>query len=841
MSRRIFLTSAALACLACSSLNASLSHESSYSCGKSASPYRITARHTEANGIGYNLGYTTLEGFFSFLYPRNDVWVPILDLRGHVFNNGKLAANAGIGLRYLSGSRVWGANAFYDYRNTTHQHYNQVSLGLESLGEIWDFRINGYLPVGNKVSSLYSSSFGGFHGNYLYLKRKREFAFKGMNAEVGAHVDQIRNIPFYFAAGPYYLQGQGKTAWGGALRVAVEFYRYLTLEGNTSYDHLFKWIGQGQISLNFPFGGRREVNQGKSGSCSKAMALNARALQRVDRMEIIPVDKKRVRTLAINPATGQPYVFWFVNNTSSSAGTYESPFPTLLLAQNASNPGDVIYVMPGDLTATGMSSGIALKDNQKLWGSSLAHSLTTTAGAVTVPSLSSSTQFADSFPMINLALSPVITNTLGADVITAANNNEISGFFIQNLTGSGINASSLTNLSVTNCIFQGSSSDSGTRYGINLSNAKGSILIDSNMFNQGITGINIVATGIQDTNYTVSNNDASVFTDAPSTTQGNFLIASYVDCANIATLVSGNDFNVDQSVLSMTFDNTTSGARTCPVVIANNSMNYGTGSANGSLLFTLNHFANVDLQVANNLMFSGDTNGVYITQSGNSQLALAMTDNTVYTWTNPLNINMTDSAQLTGFVSGNNLQSDTGTGIDITANVTASIPAFTIQNNQFGSSSGVAAMYFTISDSSTTTFDILSNTLKASEFGVVLVAGETSTMTANVNSNTITVTENYGLQLGTTGSSVGNWNVNGNQIIASGIFYNAPLGAALVTNSGTSTTNLNFSNNMAAPIYPLATSSMGTYQFTNNSGTFKLISYEGNTGALTKTGTITSP
>ncbi len=42
--------------------------------------------------------------------------------------------------------------------------------------------------------------------------------------------------------------------------------------------------------------------------------------------EIIVIDKVRKKTVAIDPATGLPYFFVFVNNTSSSNGTYESPY-----------------------------------------------------------------------------------------------------------------------------------------------------------------------------------------------------------------------------------------------------------------------------------------------------------------------------------------------------------------------------------------------------------------------------------------------------------------------------------------------------------------------------------
>ena len=186
-------------------------------------PMRVTARHIEGNGVGYNQGYTTLEGFFSPVHPW-EFWVPFLDLRGHVFNSGKLAANAGMGIRYLTSSRVYGVNAYYDYRNTHHQHYNQVSAGLETLGKMWDFRINGYLPVGTKTSSFYRTKFEEFKGNSIIISRKRELALKAANAEVGFHLDHFKHVPFYFAAGPYYLTGQGKTSWGGR---GESYYRYL--------------------------------------------------------------------------------------------------------------------------------------------------------------------------------------------------------------------------------------------------------------------------------------------------------------------------------------------------------------------------------------------------------------------------------------------------------------------------------------------------------------------------------------------------------------------------------------------------------------------------------------
>ncbi len=477
-----------------------LSQKTPPSCGNSPRPMRLTLRHIEGEGVGYNQGYTTLEGFFAPLMPWKDHWVPFLDLRGHVFNNGKFAANTGIGMRYLTDTRIWGANVYYDYRNTSHQHYNQISMGFESLGKIWDFRLNGYLPVGNTTSPSYGhAKFKAFKNHHMLITRKYDFAMKGANAEVGAHVNTFKKAPLYFATGPYYLEGQGKAAWGGEFRAAVDIFDYVRLEGNTSYDSIFRWIGQGQISVMISFGGKREIKQTKAGSCSRDLALSQRVLQPVDRNEIIAITKKHKTTKAINPATRQPYFFWFVNNTSHSAGTFESPFPTLVAAQNASSPQDIIYVFPGDGTSAGMNTGLVLKDNQKLFGAATPQTLTTTVGTVTIPPQ------ATTMPIITGSISPVLS---------AANNNEISGihFIVDGQPGfHGIEGINIANISIHNNVLDviGHLNLSPNVSGISL-NCRGTNLIEQNIFNvlasQFDKAVHIVGSKDPNTNYIISKN-----------------------------------------------------------------------------------------------------------------------------------------------------------------------------------------------------------------------------------------------------------------------------------------------------------------------------------------------
>jgi hypothetical protein len=242
-------------------------------CEIETDPFRLTLKHIESKGIGYPIGYTTMGVFYGSTEAWRDPWIPFLDLRGHLFNNGRSAINAGVGIRMIA-SRVWGAYGYYDYRRTFHTHYDQISFGLESLGRIWDFRLGAYIPFGIKV-------------------RKEDVALQTFTAEAAIHVNSFKGAPLYFASGPYYLNNDGISAWGMQLRGFVEMYKHIRLEANISYDHLFKWIGQGQLGILFLFGGKKETREKKNRSCETMNILQQRALQRIDRNEIIPLYRKK--------------------------------------------------------------------------------------------------------------------------------------------------------------------------------------------------------------------------------------------------------------------------------------------------------------------------------------------------------------------------------------------------------------------------------------------------------------------------------------------------------------------------------------------------------------------
>ncbi len=427
-------------------------------CNDQCQSMRISARHIENKGIGYNTGYTTLEAFLAA--PTDLTVMPFVDLRGHIFNNGHWAANGGLGLRSLMKNRIYGAYAYYDFRDTKHKSYNQVSFGVETLGTFWDLRLNGYVVVGSKRSHTYDTKFSHFAGNKIYYSDKFEYALSGGNAEVGFYPLKMENVTVYAGVGPYYLKGPvGGAVWGGQARAKAMWKDYVGAEVSYSYDHRFKNIVQGQVFLSLPFGPKDRVRGSEGRPCIDNYLLCQRMIEPVAKAEIIPITTRRNKKAAINPATGRPYTIFFVNNLSHSAGTYESPFSTLADAQNASQPNDLIYVYPGDLTSTGLDSGITLQNGQQLLGATINHPLMTTAGRITLPAQASGSN------------TPLLSNGAGA-VVTLGNNNVVSGFYIQNTAGAGILASGSTNATLTQNYIQGNSS---TYNGIELDNVTGTV------------------------------------------------------------------------------------------------------------------------------------------------------------------------------------------------------------------------------------------------------------------------------------------------------------------------------------------------------------------------------
>src|SRR6185295_11160792 len=105
-------------------------------CHKGRKKIHLDFRHREGRGIGYHSGYTTTELFLASHRPGKN-WVPLVDMRGHFFNNDRWAVNTGVGVRYLPTNwcSIWGGNAYYDFRTTHKRDFHRIGVGMEYLAK----------------------------------------------------------------------------------------------------------------------------------------------------------------------------------------------------------------------------------------------------------------------------------------------------------------------------------------------------------------------------------------------------------------------------------------------------------------------------------------------------------------------------------------------------------------------------------------------------------------------------------------------------------------------------------------------------------------------------------
>ncbi len=247
---------------------------------QSISKYRCrsSVRHIIGHGVGFNRGYSTVETFYSPLKKKPENIIPFFDMRGHVFNNGKIAFNVGSGIRKQIKKRVYGINTYYDFRKTKKMDYNQFGLGAETLGESWDFRINGYIPFAEKIT--------GPDEYNVY-----QFAMRGGDISCGYHFSKTDFIDMSLLGGFYYYKEHiGPNFAGISSGFRCRFKEYFTFAIGASYDPVFKSRLQYLIGFTIPFGQEPEkANLLYKKESDHNTKLTSRSVQPVFRAEILGI------------------------------------------------------------------------------------------------------------------------------------------------------------------------------------------------------------------------------------------------------------------------------------------------------------------------------------------------------------------------------------------------------------------------------------------------------------------------------------------------------------------------------------------------------------------------
>ncbi len=349
------------------------------------------------------------------------------DLRGTITQmDGKdTEFNFGLGYRWLTPNRDWilGGYAAFDTRDTLNDNrFNQVTFGVEALGDMYDARFNYYVPVTDEKRLDTAPDGGLFQGHTLFANGIFEEALQGFDGEVGVRIPWIDFAETRAYIGGYHFDGSvtPKAADGVKGRLEVRLMQDISLGVSAQSDDLFG--GETMLQLRYSFG-YPNVNRKRT--------VPERMIQFVERdVDIKATDRlPPVQGLhgefhgieSANDDLGHKSTIstsvFHIDNTAAAGGdgSFEHPYNTVnsCLAGGCAQMGSFVYVHAGNGTSTGYNALFTMANNQTLWG--------------------------QGFPLFGIGGDrfPILTNT-GGDVIHLANNNEIAGLQIDGAEGSGI-------------------------------------------------------------------------------------------------------------------------------------------------------------------------------------------------------------------------------------------------------------------------------------------------------------------------------------------------------------------------------------------------------------------
>ncbi|MBT5018015.1 MAG: hypothetical protein HON04_04670 [Planctomicrobium sp.] len=109
------------------------------------------------------------------------------EIQGQFSDNEENEGYFGLGFRtYLDTEWIFGTYASYDFRETSEQNrFHQLTVGLEVMSPVWDFRVNGHFPNEGYKSSPLST---GISNGTIVTNNFQERAYRGFNAELGRRI-----------------------------------------------------------------------------------------------------------------------------------------------------------------------------------------------------------------------------------------------------------------------------------------------------------------------------------------------------------------------------------------------------------------------------------------------------------------------------------------------------------------------------------------------------------------------------------------------------------------------------------------------------------------------------
>jgi trimeric autotransporter adhesin len=699
-------------------------------------------------GVGYN---TSGAGFDSAT--RLEVFLPLLqdigeeltflDSRLLLDNEGNLGANILLGYRNYDqkGDRIWGGYAGVDLRETDASSFSQLGVGLESLGRVWDFRANGYFPLGDtqqvideRIRNGAVQTSSGFQGNFLVLARSQErrisrtfeSALGGFDLEVGARLARWDEGDLRGYVGAYLLDGvdvEGRLGW--KVRLESRPIDNLHLNLGLQDDDIFGTNVNLSVGLAFP----RIRPRGPIDQPERVVARLGDPLIRnnsiaVETRQETKVEVERTTRPLMNPEEERAYRFQHVTlGAQGGDGTFERPFGTVeaALAATRSDGNDIVYVDQGNNAAI---PAFTIPNRVQVLSQGPVQILAGMPfpgfprGAVRLP-FSPTTNFNEGIvvrlPLSNDGRFPLIQDSQTGNLVTLGDRTTLSGFRIADASDNAIVGTTIANVeirdnTITNAanrgVFLNSVTDSIVMLDNRISGARGGAGAG-----QGILIRNDVDDSVEVTirDHQLNNNRVGIE------------IAGTGDTTR--RLGAAQRVTIDESSIQ---SNREQGLLLTAEQFANQSVNFtsGTISNNGShgVQVFANNAGSQELTLENTTVSSNQGDGIRVfggTVGGASTSAQEV------------------------FIRNNVIERNTGFGLNLAVNEVGAqefaINDNTIRNNGSGGIQAVAnnlGFQEFVSDASNGSAGINNNTISGNGGqGISLTANDTATLVADIQNN----------------------------------------------------------------------------------------------------------
>lgn len=265
-------------------------------------------------------------GQLGFVMPlhQDETSMFFFDFRGWVDDLEDEEYNAGLAYRKVLDDKIVGVYAFFDrhFSDLSRNKFDQITVGAEILGEVWDHRINAYIPTDRDGKSTGRGDLSIIR-NRLYVSGIEERAYGGMDYEAGkllkcfgTNGNEVRAY-----GGAFYFNNDAalyEAIAGPRLRLEMRLFdtpmlgegSRVTISGEVTWDKVRETRGFAGIGFQIPLG-----KFGKPGGFSDTPfgpGEGYRSLSRLERRMLDPIVRdidiitNRSGDELVNDAEGDP-------------------------------------------------------------------------------------------------------------------------------------------------------------------------------------------------------------------------------------------------------------------------------------------------------------------------------------------------------------------------------------------------------------------------------------------------------------------------------------------------------------------------------------------------------